>query len=149
MFAFVPPLNDIYIVTDDRSEACVDKFLSKYADLANASVRTDFEVRDGSSYVETGTLTNTIAYGLADKRRSFVVYFDSAVSGLKSVIVCFTPDGKLVLGLSIEYDENSDAEAAHVLAMLQAEFNVDLGVVSLETHPGDAYDWINENLRQA
>lgn len=149
MFASVPPFNDIYVVTDDRSKTCVDKFLSKYADLANASVRTDFEVRDGSSYVETGTLTNTIAYGLADKRRCFVVYLDSAVSGLKSVIVFFTLDGKLVLGLSIEYDENSDEEAAHVLAMLKAEFNADLGVVSFETHPGDAYDWINKNLAQA
>jgi len=148
MFAPMPPFNDIYIVTDDRSKNCIDKFLSKYADLENAKARGDFEVFDGSNYVETGTLTDTIAYGLADKRREFVMYFDSAISRVKSVILFFTPDGKLILGLSSEYDENSDEEAKRVLAMLKADFNTDLGVISLETPPGDAYDFINENLRQ-
>ena len=136
----MPPYNDIYIVTNDRRKACIDRFLSKYADLTTAKMRTDFEVRVGDEYVETGTLADTIAYGLADDQRDFVVYFDSAVSGLKSVMLFFTPDGKLVLGLSTEHDENSDEEAGRVLAMLKTDFNVTLGVVSLETHPGDAYD---------
>lgn len=127
----MPPYNDIYIVTTDRSEVCIDKFLSKYADITNAIVRTDFEVYDGDSYVETGTLADTIAYGLADKQRNFVVYFDSAVSELKSVMLFFTPDEKLVLGLSIEYDENSGKESERVLAVLKTDFNVTLGIIVL------------------
>jgi len=60
----------------------------------------------------------------------------------------FASDEKLVLGLSIEYDPDSDEEAESVLAMLKTEFKTTLGTITFETPPGDAYDWINENLEQ-
>jgi len=144
----MPPFIDIYIVTEDRSQACIDKFLSTYANLTTAKKRDNFFVLVDGEDVETGTLAATIEYGLADAHREFTVYFDSAVKGLESVMLFFTPDGKLVLGLSIEYDESGDEAAEQVLAMLKADFNVSVGAIAHETAPGDAYDWISENPEQ-
>jgi len=146
----MPPFNDIYVVTNDRSETCINKFLSCYADLTTENERTDFSVivAGEDEDVETGTLADTIAYGLSDKQRSFALYFNSKVRKLRSVILFFAPDEKLVLGLSIEYDPDSDEEAERVLAMLKTNFNTTLGAITFETPPGDAYDWINENLEQ-
>jgi hypothetical protein len=64
------------------------------------------------------------------------------------VLVFFTPDEKLVLGLSTEYDAETDEEAKRVLTRLKADFNVTLGVISVEIPPSDAYAWINQNLEQ-
>ena len=146
----MPPFNDIYVVTSDRSENCIHKFLSRYADLTTENERTDFSiiVAGKEEAVETGTLADTIAYGLSDKLRSFALYFNSAVRELKSVMLFFTSDEKLVLGLSVEYDSDSDEEAERVLAMLKTEFKTTLGAIAFENPPGDAYDWINENLEQ-
>ncbi|MEJ7662854.1 MAG: hypothetical protein WKG07_26510 [Hymenobacter sp.] len=120
--------------------------MSKYADLTISETRDDFEILDGNEYVETGTLEATIAYGLDNDRRNFALYLDSAVSELKSVMLFFTPDGKLVLGLSTEYDENSNEMAERILATLKSEFDSSLGLISIETHPGDAYDCIVNSI---
>jgi hypothetical protein len=142
------PSTDIYIVTEDRSQTCIDKFLSNYACLTTAKTRDNFSVLVDGEGVETGTFVDTIDYGLAEAQRSFAVYFKSAVKGLESVILFFTPDGKLVFGLSIEYDPGSAEEAKRVLAKLKADFTASLGIITCETAPGDAYDWISENLKQ-
>jgi hypothetical protein len=142
----VPPFNDVYIVTEDRSQACIDKFLSSYACLSSDKTRNDFSLLVDGEDVETGALAAAIEYGLADARRSFALYFNSAIKGLESVMLLFTPDGKLVLGLSTKYYESSNEEAERVLAAFKTDFNDTLGIITCETAPGDAYDWISKNL---
>lgn len=144
----MPPFNDIYIVAEDRSEACINQFLVGYVDLAADKARDDFVVFVNDEYVATGTLASTIAYGLETANRSFALYFRSAVRGLESPMLFFTPDGKLVFGVSIEYNHDSSERAEKVLAALQADFSSLVGIICVETHPGDAYDLISRNLEK-
>lgn len=141
----MPPFNDIYIVAEDRSEACINRFLADYVDLTADKARDDFEVFVNDEYIATGTLTSTIAYGLEMANRSFALYFRSAVRELESPMLFFTPDGKLVFGVSIEYDHDSSERVEEILAALQADFSSPVGIICVETHPGDAYELISKN----
>jgi hypothetical protein len=81
-------------------------------------------VFDTSEWVEAGMVVATLAYGSTNGQKSFVLYFDAIDKALKSVLVFFTFDGKLVLDLSTEYNVETGEEAERVLARLKADFNV-------------------------
>lgn len=139
----MPPCLDIYITTADRSSACIERFLAQYADLSAAQLRQDYEVfiPDIDEHVATGSLSATLAYGLADPNRSFALYFTGQQSQYNHVIVFFGHHGRLLLGLSIEYEEAgqpNDALAEAVGNRLSAEYHSEAGTYGVELAPADA-----------
>jgi hypothetical protein len=100
----MPPCLDIYIATSDRSTDCVEQFLAQYADLSADRLRQDYEVfiADIRDNVATGTLADTLGYGMADPNRSFALYFTSKQPQYNQVMVYFGHHSRLLLGLSIE-----------------------------------------------
>ena len=149
----MPPFIDIYVVTE-RKLAVVDCFLSKYADLSIDSQRTDYEVQltDTWEFIETGTLTATLAFGLADTGRKFALYFTgNQGSHLNHPTIYFGLQGHLLLGLSIDGNSieglTNDAEADMVLAQLKTEYNTEKGLIGYEFPPADADEKLtNESL---
>lgn len=139
----MPPCLDIYIATSDRSTACIERFLAHYADLSTDRLRQDYEVflTDVCDTVVTGSLSATLAYGLADPNRSFALYFTSQRPPHSHVIVYFGHQGRLLLGLSIEYEQAgqpNDALAQAVMDRLCAEYYTETGVYGFELAPADA-----------
>ena len=139
----MPPCLDIYVVTSDRSTACIERFLSHYADLSADRRRQDYEVflTDAGETAATGTLADTLAYGLADLNRSFALYFTSQLPKYTHVLVYFGHQGRLLLGLSIEYEEAgqlNQALAEAVLERLCTEYRTETAVYDFELTPADA-----------
>lgn len=139
----MPPCLDIYIATADRSGACIDHFLAQYADLSTDRLRQDYEVFIAAvgDNVATGTLAATLDYGLADPTRSFALYFTSKQPRYNHVMVYFGQQGRLLLGLSIAYEEAgySNQKLAEALVdRLCAAYATEVGVYGFELAPADA-----------
>jgi hypothetical protein len=149
----MPPYLDIYVATNDRSLACIERFLAQYADLAVESVRDDFEVRptgETEGFV-SGTLTATLAYGLAQADRAFTLYFQRKHPAYRSPMLYFSPHGRLLLGLAVEETSPegrpNDAEAERVLQRLKQEFNTEHGLIAFELPPEEADEEFSPTLR--
>jgi hypothetical protein len=139
----MPPCLDIYIATADRSADCIDYFLAHYADLSADQLRQDYAVFLPSimDEVVTRTLADTLAYGLADPNRSFALYFTSKQPRYNHVMVYFGHQGRLLLGLAIEYEEaghSNQALAEVLLEQLCANYNTEVGIYGFELAPADA-----------
>ena len=145
----MPPYLDIYVATSDRSKDCINRFLAAYADLSKDSLRNDYEIQltDTHTWVETGSLSATIDYGLAEANRSFALYFSSSSQFVKSVMLYFSPRNRLLLGLSIEGSQSNglpDTNAAEqILKTLKEEYNSDKGLIDFELPPADADEQID------
>jgi hypothetical protein len=139
----MPPCLDIYISTADRSGDRIEHFLAHYADLSTDRLRRDYAVLlpDIMDEVATGTLADTLSYGLADPNRSFALYFTSRQPRYNHVMVYFGHQGRLLLGLSIEYEEAGHSNqklAEALLDRLYADYNTEVGVYGFELAPADA-----------
>jgi hypothetical protein len=140
----MPPCLDIYVATNDRSLACIERFLMQYADLTSDSVRDDFEVRPTGAQegVVSGTLASTLAYGLAQPDRAFTLYFHQKYPDYRRPMLYFSPHGRLLLGLSVEEETPegvpNDAEAEQLLQRLKQEFHTQHGLVAFELPPEEA-----------
>jgi hypothetical protein len=142
----MPPCLDIYTATSDRSIACIDRFLAQYANLSIGRLRNDFEVflEDSENTLLTGTLVDTLVYGVAQANRCFALYFKSNRPEFNHVMLYFSRYGHLLLGLSVESFTASGllntVVAEAVLSTLKAEFNTQLGLYGHELAPADADD---------
>jgi hypothetical protein len=139
----MPPCLDIYISTADRSGDCIEHFLAQYADLSTDRLCQDYEVFIAAigDNVATGTLADTLGYGLADPNRNFALYFTSKQTRYNHVMVYFGHQGRLLLGLSIEYEEAGHSNqklAEAILDRLCADYSTEVGVYGFELAPADA-----------
>lgn len=139
----MPPCLDIYIATAARSGDCIDHFLAHYADLSTDRLRRDYAVflPDMREEVATGTLANTLGYGLGDPNRSFALYLTSKQPRYHHVMVYFGHQGRLFLGLAIEYEEAGHSNqklAEALLDRLCADYNTEVGIYGFELAPADA-----------
>jgi hypothetical protein len=139
----MPPCLDIYISTADRSGDCIEHFLAQYADLSTDRLCQDYEVFIAAigDNVATGTLADTLGYGLADPNRNFALYFTSKQPRYNHVMVYFGHQGRLLLGLSIEYEEAGHSNqklAEAILDRLCADYSTEVGVYGFELAPADA-----------
>ena len=154
---------DIYALTNLRDRKTIDHFLDTYVDRETSEDRNDEELsmwplaetKDGLQSVTESpsfeeydwepsyTLSNVVDRGLQYPRRAFSVYLNSIDKRIDRVILCFTADNQLVLGLSIFVDiasdelENAENEelAEKVLKELMQHFNSCLGLIAYETPP--------------
>jgi len=125
----MPPDLDIYGLTKHRDTATIDRFLDTYVDRAKSWARGDEELMMEPlplTHPETGeesaewestafewepalTLSHLIERGLASPRRAFTVSLAPKRGDLTSVILSFTADDQLILGVAID-DEGAKPE---------------------------------------
>ena len=96
---------------------------------------------DGKQLYEwepAGTLTHIIRRGLDYPRRSFTVYLKPGPADINSVILSFTADNQLILGLSIAVEDESPRHeilAEKLLKNLAEQFQCHLGMFCKEEPP--------------
>lgn len=143
---------DIYIATKDRSRTYIDQFLRQYVDLQKENARADFEIRLSytEEFIETGTLLQSIDFGLSSPEISFTLYLTSQQKDIKSVMVHFAKKGLLILGLSIEEETESGSnqvKAEQLLAQLKNKYNTVSGIIALEIPPVDLEEELAKEIR--
>lgn len=110
---------DIYTISDNRNKENIEKFLLKYADRKIIETTKDFEVDilNNSEYrnIKLKSFNGLIELGLSDLKNCFTIYLSSNILEIKSVILSFTEDGKMIFGISI--DENNNYEFAKKLSI--------------------------------
>lgn len=155
----MPPSLDIYALTRQRDRATIERFLNEYIDRAAAEERGDEDLllenptyftEDGvgqqsGPFPETAwewepayTLSHSIGRGLDQPRRAFTVYLRARAPDLDGVILAFTRDDQLVLGLSID-DEGAQPEnevrAKALLGHLMEAYGCQAGLIVVEDGP--------------
>jgi hypothetical protein len=119
----MPPSLDIYALTRQRDRATIERFLDEYSDRAADEERGDEELllenpayftedwtgQRSGPFPETAwedepayTLSHIIERGLDHPRRAFTAYLTAKAPDLDGIILAFTRDDQLVLGLSID-----------------------------------------------
>lgn len=154
----MPPDLDIYGLTKHRDSATIERFLNASVDRAKSWDRGDealMMVPLSLTPPETGeegtewepdsfewepalTLSHIIERGLASPRRAFTAYLTAQREDLKRVMLRFTVDDQLVLGISID-DEGAQPEnegkAKQLLAHFMEEYDCHLGLILVEQYP--------------
>lgn len=149
---------DIYGLTRHRDEATIARFLDAYIDRAANEDRGDEDLLmealpapddDGEDSSRQPryesepaiSLSHSLQRGLDYPRRSFTLYLEAKDPSLDRVILSFTNDDQLVVGLSILDDDPGDGpemRARELLNELAQRFDCHRGVVLLEEYPPDS-----------
>jgi len=121
----MPPDLDIYGLTKHRDALTIDRFLDAYVDRAKSWDRGDEALmmepllltypgeEDESAEPDTFewepalTLSHILERGLASPRRAFTVYLVPKRADLTRVLLRFTTDDQLVLGIALD-DKGAD-----------------------------------------
>lgn len=155
---------DIYILLDRRDQESIERFLNMYTcredieDLGDGELfilpkgkKRSEMTKDDYAWVPAKTLTSALNIGLSDTKNCFSLYLNSNVQGIENVIITFTQDAKLILGLSInEYSDNKETLENYDLAnqlssSLLKEFDGKASYFALEGCPADnEEDFFNE-----
>ncbi len=147
----MPPSLDIYGLTKHRDLNIINAFLDLYVDREASEDRGDEELMmlplDSSTPTENledydwepaRTLSNIIQRGMDYPRRSFTVYLKSKRADIDQVILSFTADNQLILGLSIDDEgglsENKD-RAVGLLKKSAEQYGCHLGLIMVEQPP--------------
>ena len=147
----MPPCLDIYVMTRARTQTAVDRFLDAYVDRVASEDRGDEELMmlplgahtpdppvGDWDWQPVRTLTQAIAFGLARPYRAFTLYMQPRSSSIDRVVLAFTAEGQVVLGLSIDDPDGSAeklSEAKFLLAELASAFSAHSGFVACELPP--------------
>src|SRR5260370_807014 len=155
----MPPSLEIYARTRDGGRVAIERFLNEYVDWVAAEERGDEDMLwenparlteewagQGSGRIpETAwewepayTLSHIIERGLDHPRRAFTVYLTAKAPDLDRIILAFTRDDQLVLGLAID-DEGAQPEneikAKALLARLMEAYGCHAGLILVEHYP--------------
>jgi hypothetical protein len=152
----MPPCLDTYVWIDGRSQSTIAAFLERYVDIERSADRGGEELMmlplafngaeddlalDDWEWVPVATLDDILAAGLAQPPRAFRVYLHTRDEDLCGAILCFTTDGGMVLGLSVDDPLNEPARLAVArsrLEQLSASFGARRGwIVGEEPPPVD------------
>ena len=110
---------DIYTISNNRNNENIEKFLLKYVDRKIIQETKDFEVdilnNNTHRNIKLKSFNDLIGLGLSDFKNCFTIYLSSAILEIKSIILSFTADGKVIFGISI--DENNNYEFAEKLSV--------------------------------
>lgn len=127
---------DIYTLTDNRNRETIEKFLLEYTNRQSIEQTEDCELailkkgklksegikNDDYIFVKSETLTNSINIGLSDPTNCFTLYLNSKKTEIKYLVLSFTQDGKLILGIAInEYIDEDERIDNYELAKKIAE----------------------------
>lgn len=160
----MPPYLDAYIITPEREEETIERFLASYTDRAANEDREDEElmllrlgVEDEPESTKqfdwepARTLTNVVKRGLDYPRRCFAIYLCSNVMDVEQAILKFTADNQLIFGVSIDDPDGSTDnlnKAKRSLATLLSEFNGRTGIIGVELAPADTETEFEEQANE-
>ncbi len=147
----MPPDLDIYGLTKHRDASTIDRFLDAYVDRVKSWDRGDEELMmepllltspltgvDAYEWEPALTLSHIIERGLASPRRAFTVSLAPKRVDLTSVILSFTADDQLILGVAID-DEGAKPEnerrAKELLVQLVEAYACHMGLILVEEYP--------------
>src|SRR5260370_2898771 len=155
----MPPSLEIYARTRDGGRVAIERFLNEYVDWVAAEERGDEDMLwenparlteewagQGSGRIpETAwewepayTLSHIIERGLDHPRRAFTVYLTAKAPDLDRIILAFTRDDQLVLGLAID-DEGAQPEneikAKALLARLMEAYGCHARLILVQNYP--------------
>lgn len=161
----MPPELDIYALTRHRDRATIERFLDEYGDRAADQERGDEDLMlenpavFGADWIgqRTGqppealpetayewelarTLSHIVDRGLDYPRRAFTVYLTAKAPELDRIILAFTRDDQLVLGLAIDdADEaarpENEVKAKALLGRLMEAYGGHAGLILVEHYP--------------
>lgn len=150
---------DVYGLTRHRDALTLNRFLDEYVDReANADRSAEELALEPLDELPAGakwdyewepslTLSHIVRRGLDYPRRAFTNYFSCLPHyrrvGIERVIVSFTRDDQLVLGMSVStgnmMDESewdtAEIQARELLAHIATAYQCHLGLILLETPP--------------
>jgi hypothetical protein len=147
----MPPELDIYGITQYRDKATISQFFDKYVDRFASENRGDEELMllplttskehlavNGYEWEPAYTLTHIVERGLQYPRRAFTVYLLPKDKEFDRIILSFTLDNQLIVGLAID-DEGMQQEniqrARILLDGLMEDFKCHAGLVVCENPP--------------
>lgn len=160
----MPPDLDIYCLTKLRNAETIDRFIDLYVDRVLSEDREDEELMirrldvpldfdDGYLAFEwelAHTLSHSIQRGLDYPRRCFTIYLKSKQIEFTHVILHFTADDHIILGLSID-DAGAQPEnlerAKLLLNSLRADYQGERGLILAE-HPPPASEQIFKKINE-
>jgi hypothetical protein len=145
---------DVYGLTKRRDLEKVDRFLDEYVDRASSAERGDEDLlmeplgiepegmraNEQWEYVPSRTLSHIVELGLAHPRRAFVAYLKSLPArreaGIEQVMLGFTRDDQLILGMAVYTgDETDEVLARDLLAHLSEVYGCHVGLILLHQPP--------------
>lgn len=147
----MPPALDIYCLTKRRDADTINSFIDRFMDPSESEDREDEELMirkldappcaDGEQDYEWElalTLSHALQRGLAYPRRSFNLYLKAKQQDIDQVILGFTTDDQLVLGLSIDDAEEKPENlerAKELLSLLAEDYGGHRGLILMEQPP--------------
>lgn len=155
----MPSYLDAYALCPDRSLATIEAFLDRFVDRAEEEDRGDeqlmFEPLDapGSFKAPSGrveweptiTLAQILERGLHRPRRCFAVYLTPRAGlAVLHVILQFTRDDQVVLGLMVDDASRTGDVAVRWLQLLRTEFGCTRGIVLPDLEPPCSEDEFDE-----
>jgi hypothetical protein len=149
----MPPNLDIYGLTKLRKKETIESFLDEHVDRIAGEDRgeeelsmiplgtTEEDLRTAEDYEwePAISLSHVVERGLDYPRRAFRVYLPSRQADIDGVVLGFTEDDQLVLGLSIDdagMKPENEARARSLLVDLAKEYDCHLGLITCERPPG-------------
>jgi hypothetical protein len=146
---------DAYILTRHRDAATIGRFLDGYIDRLANEDRADEDLLMETLPIASGatdqpvtyewepalTLSHSVQRGLDYPRRAFPLYLRPKNPAIDTVIVGFTRDDLLVLGLTIleerldAADDTAERQARQLVHELARDYEGYLGVVLVDDPP--------------
>ena len=97
----MPPFLDVYARVERRDPAILDSFLGEFM----------YGWEDDDRWLDEEPVNQAFERAFGDSTTSFARYGRSSTSGIASVIVAFGRDGSMILGVSIEGEDEAEADA--------------------------------------
>jgi hypothetical protein len=147
----MPPLLDVYVVSNARNREMIERFLDHFVDRKGSEDRSDEELMllplganvapcrlQDWDWEPSKTLTWIVERALQHPRRAFTVYLKQLDPSLERAILSFSPDDKVIFGVSLE-DEGAKPEvfekAKSVAHQMACEFEGRTAFIGAEEPP--------------
>ena len=108
----MPPFYDIYGFSKNRTAAFIEEFISKFTDRNSIESWPECEIHIypnedygiKEKFISVNSLTEVISFGIKNPQLGFSFYLGKSKThrDIKDIILKFTFDGYVIVGLSIE-----------------------------------------------
>ncbi|MDH6309600.1 hypothetical protein M2451_001966 [Dysgonomonas sp. PFB1-18] len=107
----MPPFYDIYGLSKKRDRETIEKFLDYFCyrdEIENLGKDEGIFILESEDYniqedfIPVKTLSEVIDFGINNPNQAFAFYLSQPLKNVESVILCFTYDNQIVLGVSVE-----------------------------------------------